>query len=138
MSKKKIKGQQEKEVVEAAEDVTEETVEDVEEVDEIEEEEGVRAAGTIIDTTANIGVYLHQANIRMEDIQCLIVCGKLQQCRRLKGNYEEGGQEVRVEEEVAKEDIVVVEEEEEDEDEIAEEEQLKEERGRSRRRGGRH
>ena len=52
-------------------------MEDVEEVDEIEEEEGVRAAGTIIDTTSNIGVYLHQAYIRMEDIQCMIVYGKL-------------------------------------------------------------
>ena len=66
-------------------------MEDVEEVDEIEEEEGVSEAGTIIDTTSNIGVYLHQANIRMEDIQCMIVCGKLRQGRRLKGNYEEGG-----------------------------------------------
>ena len=66
-------------------------MEDVKEVDEIEEEEGVREAGTIIDTTSNIGVYLHQANIRMEDIQCMIVCGKLRQGRRLKGNYEEGG-----------------------------------------------
>merc|ERR1712139_226442 len=83
--------EEEEGIEEEAEDITEETVEDVEEVDEIEEEEGVRAAGTIIDTTANIGVYLHQANIRMEDIQCLIVCGKLQQCRRLKGNHEEGG-----------------------------------------------
>ena len=60
-------------------------MEDVKEVDEIEEEEGVREAGTIIDTTSNIGVYLHQANIRMEDIQCMIVCGKLRQGRRLKG-----------------------------------------------------
>ena len=66
-------------------------MEDVKEVDEIEEEEGVREAGAIIDTTSNIGVYLHQANIRMEDIQCMIVCGKLRQGRRLKGNYEEGG-----------------------------------------------